>query len=200
MRGLCFLIVTFFLILIPVGNIFANYSSISLSPSGGQIKDQYLSVDVNVNSGSDEFIGIDANIAYTGPLSFVEGTSSKCGSFQATNNAGVVNIECFYFEGGSYNGEVATLRFKITGSGNSVFSITSTDPETDTKTGATYTLSLSSETNDSDNAELPATGIFDDSRVEIAFGFFLLLLATIISKVGLKGEVDRRRDNFEKKF
>ena len=198
MKGLCFLIVTFFLILIPVGNVFANYSSISLSPSGGQIKDQYLSVDVNVNSGSDEFIGIDANIAYTGPLSFVEGTSNKCGSFQAANNAGVVNIECFYFEGGSYNGEVATLRFKITESGNSVFSITSTDPVTDTKTGATYTLSLSSETND--NTELPATGIFDDSRVVIAFGFFLLLLSTIISKIGFKGWADRRRDNFEKKF
>ena len=198
MRGLCFLIVTFFLILTPVGNIFANYSSISLSPSGGQITGQYLSVDVNVNSGSDEFIGIDANIAYTGPLSFVDGTSDKCGSFKATNNTGVVNIECFYFEGGTYNGKVATLRFKITENGSSVFSITSADPVTDTKTGATYTLSLSSGTND--NTELPATGIFDDSRTIIAFGFFLLLLAIVISKIGLKGEVDRRRDNFERKF
>lgn len=197
-------------------NILADYSSINLSPSSGEIiKDvnDYITVILDVNSGTDEYIGIDTNISYTGPIEFIDGTGIKCGSFVATNSSGVINVECFYLEGGTYVGQVASLRFRVTGTGSSTFSIASTDPVVTTKSNVTYTINSSSEEPETTipsggsntSTTLPATGLIEERKLVILAGMIFLLLGIGINRStqfpnSFKPKTERTRITFEKRF
>lgn len=197
-------------------DILADYSSINLSPSSGQIiKDvnDYITVILNINSGTDEYIGIDTNISYTGPIEFIDGTGIKCGSFVATNSSGVINVECFYLEGGTYVGQVASLRFRITGTGSSTFSIASTDPVVTTKSNVTYTINSSSDEPETTipsgdrntSTTLPATGLIEERKLVILAGMIFLLLGIGINRStqfpnSFKPKTERTRIAFEKRF
>lgn len=206
-------------------DILADYSSINLSPSSGQIiKDvnDYITVILDVNSGTDEYIGIDTNISYTGPIEFIDGTGIKCGSFVATNSSGVINVECFYLEGGTYVGQVASLRFRVTGTGSSTFSIVSTDPVVTTKSNVTYTINSSSDEPETTipsgepettipsgdrntSTTLPATGLIEERKLVILVGMIFLLLGIGINRStqfpnSFKPKTERTRITFEKRF
>lgn len=197
-------------------NILADYSSINLSPSSGEIiKDvnDYITVILDVNSGTDEYIGIDTNISYTGPIEFIDGTGIKCGSFVATNSSGVINVECFYLEGGTYVGQVASLRFRVTGTGSSTFSIASTDPVVTTKSNVTYTINSSSDEPETTipsgdrntSTTLPATGLIEERKLVILAGMIFLLLGIGINRStqfpnSFKPKTERTRIAFEKRF
>lgn len=197
-------------------DILADYSSINLSPSSGQIiKDvnDYITVILNINSGTDEYIGIDTNISFTGPVEFIDGTGIKCGSFVATNSSGVINVECFYLEGGTYVGQVASLRFRVTGTGSSTFSIVSTDPVVTTKSNVTYTINSSSDEPETTipsgdrntSTTLPATGLIEERKLVILVGMIFLLLGIGINRStqfpnSFKPKTERTRIAFEKRF
>lgn len=197
-------------------DILADYSSINLSPSSGEIiKDvnDYITVILNINSGTDEYIGIDTNISFTGPVEFIDGTGIKCGSFVATNSSGVINVECFYLEGGTYVGQVASLRFRVTGTGSSTFSIVSTDPVVTTKSNVTYTINSSSDEPETTipsgdrntSTTLPATGLIEERKLVILVGMIFLLLGIGINRStqfpnSFKPKTERTRITFEKRF
>lgn len=204
--GICFLLVTG-----PSNNAYATYTSVTLSPSTGTIYSTNTAVAVYANSGSDEFVGIDINMAFTGSVDYVSATgAARCSSFNVTEGTGTVNIECLSLNhdpGETYNGLIGTLYFKSTAAGTSTFSITSTDPEVTTKTGGVYTLSTSS------NTDLPDSGLFDDSLNKILIGVGFLLFGVIISRIPVKsfdfaGRVDevkeeklrKKRERWENKF
>lgn len=207
------LIIFFFLVLFFKENSYAAYTSVSLSPSSGNITKTETKIDLMVNSGSDEFIGIDLDISFTGPVEFVRGVKSKCGEFKVTPGTGKINIECFNMSGDTHNGLVATLYFKATGVGESVFSISNVDPTSSTSTGGRYTLVLSSpnpnpnpdpnpQTPPRESSGLPSTGLFDSGLGWIIYGVILISSSAIIfpsKKLSILGR-DKRRNSFEKGF
>lgn len=197
----------------------ATYTSASLSPNSGTIRGTETAVELKVNSGSDEFIGIDIYISYTGPVEYVRATGTKCSSFQAVKKSGQsINIECFSFDGDAYNGTVATLYFKSTGEGTSTFSITSADPATTNMTGGIYTLTtLSAGTGDrgtgdggrGGGSDLPQTALSDN--IAFIVGGLLILGGFLyytfdFSKLSFyklnfsKQISSTRKRNFEKRF
>ena len=201
----------------------ADYTSIALSPSTGTIYADYTALSLVVNSGTDEFYGVDVNIAFTGDVIYMEATgASRCSSFVATAGTGTLNVECLsttHSVGETYSGVVATLYFRSNGTGSSTFTFSSTDPNITTKTGGTYTLSAENNpvARDAGGGELPDSGIFDDTRgiigvgvLLMAFGIFfnhinrfaLSLIATARLNRERKEEerTDKRRGKLEKKF
>jgi hypothetical protein len=204
---------------------FADYTSIALSPSTGTIYADYTALSLTVNSGTDEFIGVDVNIAFTGSVQFLEATgASRCSSFNTTAGTGTLNVECLstaHAVGETYNGVVATLYFKSTGTGTSTFTFSSTDPNITTKTGGTYTLSTASNPVPRDSGSgddtLPDSGLFDDTRgvivvgiVLMAFGIFfnhinrfalsLITTAKLNKEKREEERIEKRRGKLEKKF
>lgn len=168
----------------------ADYASIALLPSTGTIYADYTALSLVVNSGSDEFYGVDVNIAFTGSVVYMESTgASRCSSFVTTGGAGTINVECLstaHAEGETYSGVVATLYFRSTGTGTSTFTFTSTDPNILTKTGGTYTLSTENNPvprGGSAGGGLPESGIFDDTRSIIAIGAVLMLVGIFFNQV-----------------
>ena len=197
----------------------ANYTSVTLSPATGTIYGTSTAIGVYVNSGSDEFAGVDINIAFTGSASYLNATgASRCTSFNVTEGTGTINVECLSLNhdpGETYSGLVGTLYFKSTAEGTSVFTITSVDPETVTTTGGTYTLSIS--TAPTDGEDLPDSGLFDDSLGRIVLGSIFLIIGILCNKIpdreyNLLGKVnemkerrkeenlEKRRERWEKKF
>jgi hypothetical protein len=173
-------------------SVFATYSSLSLSPSSGTITAENTAITVNVDSGTDEFIGIDTNLSFTGSVEYVSATGvERCDSFQVTESTGSINIECFslsHAEGETYSGQLATLYFKAAGTGTSTFTFTSANPGVSSKTGGSYTLTLDSSTDGTDSTtdgtdsttndttgNLPQTSIFDNTNGVFVAGIFLLL-------------------------
>lgn len=117
--------------------------------------------------------------------------------------------------GGTYNGTIATLYFKATGTGQSVFKIGDAngevDPPASTLTGGTYTLvtgtgtkttpPTTGTTSPTTRTNLPSTGLLDKTTGLIVFGGILILAGVFLSRFGLLGEKgNRRQRNFEKKF
>lgn len=200
----------------------ADYTSISLSPASGFIYSDTTAISVYVNSGSDEFVGVDINLAFSGDVQYLSGTgASRCSSFQVTPGTGTVNIECFstqHEEGDDYNGVIATLYFKSTAaSGSSTFTFTSVDPNVTSKGTGVYTLTSATNPNSgqgSGSETLPDSGLFDDSRGIIVVGGILMFLGFFWSKiteVGTlflgrmkeqreEGKIQNRRSKLEKDF
>lgn len=195
----------------------AAYTSISLSPSTGTIYSSSTLLTVNVNSGNDEFIGMDIDIAYTGSVSYVSSTElSSCPNLQVVQGTGKINVTCLSSTGAKLNGAAAKIYFKSAAAGSSVFTITSVDSflSSTTKTGGTYTLST--ETNPA-SSELPDSGIFDNSQNIMIIGSVLVFAGIFWSKINdgvislrrnmndmkerkKTEKVERRRNSLEKKF
>jgi hypothetical protein len=216
------LLLSFFLVIFP-SIVLADYTSIALSPSTGTIYADYMALSLTVNSGTDEFIGVDVNIAFTGSVQFLEATgATRCSSFNTTAGTGTLNVECLstgHSVGETYNGVVATLYFKSTGTGTSTFTFSSTDPNITTKTGGTYTLSTANNPvpMNTGSGELPDSGLFDDTRGVIAIGVVLMAFGiffnhinrftlSLITTAKLNKErreeerIEKRRGKLEKKF
>jgi len=188
-----------------VTKVNAGYTSVLLSPSSGTIGPSETAIELKVDSGVDEFIGIDIDIAFTGPVEFVRATGNKCGFFTPTVSGGTLNIECFFMDGGVYSGTVATLYFKATDTGTSTYSITRVDPESATKAGGTYTLSMESSTTSS-GTNLPQAGLLDNTTKYIVLGGSLVLYGFIFSRFDFFTDkaktrrISARQKNFEKRF
>lgn len=200
---------------------YAAYSSVSFTPSTGTIYGDSTGISIYVDSGTDEYVGVDLNIAFTGSVEYVTGSQTKCSSFVVTDGDGTVNVECLYVgDGSSYKGTIATLYFKATGSGTSEFSFSSTDPAVTAPSVGTYSLSTSA-TPSSGTGDLPQTGLFDKTNLVLVGGISLLILGLVFNKVldatlnifssyrgnlEAKGESrrsfrqERRRSRLEKKF
>ncbi len=210
------------LVLVPFFSspVFADYMTISLSPSSGTIYADSTAISIIVNSGTEEFTAIDINLAFTGDVSYMSATAASIcgGGFTVTKGTGTINIECFKtisVEKDPYNGVIATLYFKSTGTGSSVFSFTSVDPNTSTKTGGTYTLSTAN--NPNTGGTLPDSGLFDDARSIVLGGTVLILFGLFFNQISagayaFLGKVkeqkvvyevrktEKRRGKLEKKF
>lgn len=134
-------------LLLSVSRVSADYNSVSLSPSSGSITASGTILELKVNSGADEYIGIDLDISFTGSVEYVPSAHEEVGCSNlnvTTKSEGTINVECFYVgetPDETYNGVVARLKFKATGSGTSTFTLSNIDPQTTTPTGGTYTLS-----------------------------------------------------------
>lgn len=196
-----------------VTKVNAGYTSVLLSPSSGTIGPSETAIELKVDSGVDEFIGIDIDIAFTGPVEFVRATGNKCGFFTPTVSGGTLNIECFFMDGGVYSGTVATLYFKATDTGTSTYSITRVDPESATKAGGTYTLSMESTITSSEEpsttssgTNLPQAGLLDNTTKYIVLGGSLVLYGFIFSRFDFFTDkaktrrISTRQKNFEKRF
>ena len=178
-----FLIASFVVAMFPQ-SAFADYSSVYLSPSSGTIYSDYSVIQVKVNSGSDEFVGVDLDLSFTGNVSYVTSTgASRCSSFRVTPGTATINIECISIEqseGETYNGTVATLYFKSTGTGSSTFTFTSNDPEITSVTGGTYTLSTAK---NPAGGGLPQSGLFDSTTSVIVLGSVLILFGIFFKQI-----------------
>lgn len=172
----CFVIFTVFFFTEKVN---ASYTSVSLSPSSGTITNENSKIDLVVNSGTDNFIGIDLDVSFTGTVSFVQGTGSGC---TFTPKTGAVNVECFNFEEQPYNGLVASLYFVATQQGQTVFTLTNVDPEVTNISGGQYTLTLTGAGTNPPTV-LPATGVLDKVIVKMLFGATLLIFGLLLSFV-----------------
>ncbi|KUK76851.1 MAG: hypothetical protein XD93_0687 [candidate division WS6 bacterium 34_10] len=202
--------------------VFSAYSSLSLSPSSGTIPSTETAISVVVDSGTDEFIGIDLNLSYTGPVEYVRAEGAdRCSSFVVSEGTGTINIECIsmgHTVGETYSDTVANLYFYATDSGSSVFSFTSSDPVVDggLPADSTYTLSTGS-TSDSTDTEviegsenLPQTGLFDNSGVILTLGVFLVIVGLSFTFIINKWyqfnyeldqmEIEKSRSRLEDKF
>lgn len=201
----------------------AAYTSISLSPSTKTIYSTDTLLTVNVNTGNDEFIGMDIDIAYTGSVSYVkanEYSSGSCPNLQVTKGTGKINITCISATGGKLNDPIVKLYFKATAAGSSVFTVSSVDPFLSSvkMSGGTYTLSTESGGgDDGGDSDLPDAGIFDNSQSIMIIGAVLVFAGIFWSKINdgviflrrnmsdrkerAKAEkVERRRNRLEKKF
>ena len=171
--------------------VYADYMSVSVSPTAGTIYGDATAVSILVDSGADEFYGVDLNLSFTGDVTYISGGgAARCNSFRITPGTGTLNIECFstqHAAGESYNGVLATLYFKSAAVGSSTFTFTSTDPNIATKTGGTYTLSLEANPNppggQGSGGELPDSGIFDDTRGVIAIGTLLIVTGLLFNQI-----------------
>lgn len=171
----CFVIFTVFFFTEKVN---ASYTSVSLSPSSGTITNENSKIDLVVNSGTDNFIGIDLDVSFTGTVSFVQGTGSGC---TFTPKTGAVNVECFNFEEQPYNGLVASLYFVATQQGQTVFTLTNVDPEVTNISGGQYSLSLTDTTPETPlPSTLPSTGLSDRAILIMLSGATLLIFGLFL--------------------
>ena len=206
-----------------------TYTSVTLSPSTGTIWSDNTALSVYVNSGTSNFAGVDLDLDFTGSVDYVSSTgASVCNSsFLVTEGTGNINIECLSSQGATYSGVIATLYFKSTAAGTSVFTFTNNDSSITitTLTGGTYTVSTSSHpcgagasaSCTDPSTIVPQTGLFDNSRNAIIFGVFLLIVGIFWNKINdfaydtlgrmkenrvKKDEekVEKRRSKWESKF
>ena len=207
------LAIAFFTFLFGLNNtVYAEYLSISLSPDSGTIYGDSTAIQVLVDSGADEFSGIDISLQYTGGVEYITATGAdRCDSFNVDDSvSGVLTIECVstsHQPGERYDGVVATLYFKTVQEGSSEFTFGTVNPAVTTSNGGTYTLVLES----TPTEELPEAGIFDNKTVALAslgflvfsLGFFFNTVANSFNYLGEKMEearVNRRRSKIEKRF
>ncbi|MHC1716661.1 MAG: hypothetical protein AB9915_02110 [Candidatus Dojkabacteria bacterium] len=201
----------------------ADYTSITMSPATGSIYSDTTALSVYVNSGGDEFVGIDINLGFTGSVQYLSASgAARCTSFQVTPGSGTINIECFstqHTAGQAYSGVVATLYFRSTAAtGSSTFTFTSVDPNVTSKGTGSYTLTSATNPNAGQGGgDLPDSGLFDNSRNIIAVGGLLIFLGFFWSKLFNVGalflgkiktvreenkekSIQKRRSKFEKDF
>lgn len=202
-------VISFLLLFLYTTQIYAQepleYTSISLSPSTGTIGPDATAIQLNVNSGSSDFVGYDINISFVGQIEYISATeASVCNSyFDATGGPSSLDVSCLSSIGDVHNGVTATLYFKATDNGTGTLTITNNDDSVviATISGGTYTTIISSTpvddspvdntpVNDSpndDNDTLPQSGIFDDSPAIFIFGFLFIIFGGVllITKPGL---------------
>lgn len=209
------LAIAFFIFIFGFNNtVYAEYLSISLSPNSGTIYSDSTTVQVLVDSGSDEFTGIDIPLEYTGGVEYITANGAdRCDSFNVDDSvSGVLTIECVstsHTVGETYDGVVATLYLKATEEGSSEFTFGTVSPTVTTSDGGTYTLSL--EETPAEAEELPEAGLFDEKTTAIvalgflvfSLGFFFNTIANSFNYLGDKVEqvkISRRRSKIEKRF
>lgn len=181
--------VALMLLLYPKASFAAT--NISFSPSSGS-KSGNFSVAVVVDSGTDEIIGVDYVVNYSGPISYVSTTKgSDCGTNTVDASTGTLEILCGFDMGlfiDPANGltgsrTIATITFATTGSGtaNLSFSDVQVGGSTTGTTGtATFTVAPSTGT-----GGLPTAGIFDEVEGKILAGIMLIIVAIAISQVNV---------------
>jgi hypothetical protein len=207
------LTIAFFTFLFGLNNtVYAEYLSISLSPDSGTIYGDSTTIQVLVDSGADEFTGIDISLQYTGGVEYITANGAdRCDSFNLDDSvSGLLTIECVsttHQVGETYDGVVATLYLKAIQEGSSKFTFGTVSPTVTTSNGGTYTLTLEA----TPTEELPEAGIFDSKTTAIAalgflvfsLGFFFNTVANSFNYLGDKVEetrVNRRRSKIEKRF
>lgn len=184
-------------------------TSATVSPATGNIYSDSTAISIYVNSGTDEFAGVDIDLAYTGSIQYLSGTgAARCSTFTITPGTGTLNILCLstqHSTGQAYSGVIATLYFKSTASsGTASISFTSVDPNAPVKTGGTYTLTSATNPNTGTGGGLPDSGLFDDSRSLIVMGVVVMLLGLFwnkVSNVGVlfMGKVRAAREEMEER-
>lgn len=155
-----------------------------LSPSSGTVTGTFTVT--LVSSGANPG-GVDVNINYSGPISFVSATASagaNCFSFRAVENpSGVVGVTCMSdaFTSGIIN--VAVLTFSVTGTGTATLTMTDEGDNLDNTVGATYITSTSTSNTGGTGSTLPNAGfgnvsiwfvVFIVAFIPIFFGYKLL--------------------------
>ena len=161
-----------------------TYDSISLSPSTGTIGTDSTAIQLNADSGTDDFVGYDLTISFTGSIDYISATEADvCNSdFEVTENVDSIGISCLSSLGDTYNGSTATLYFKATDNGSSTLSIINVDSSVtiNSLTGGTYTLSIGTTDDPTPDPPetLPASGIFDEYPT-ITIGIILIFLGGI---------------------
>jgi hypothetical protein len=207
------LAIAFFTFLFGLNNtVYAEYLSISLSPDSGTIYGDSTTIQVLVDSGADEFTGIDISLQYTGGVEYITANGAdRCDSFNLDDSvSGLLTIECVsttHQVGETYDGVVATLYLKAIQEGSSKFTFGTVSPTVTTSNGGTYTLTLEA----TPTEELPEAGIFDSKTTAIAalgflvfsLGFFFNTVANSFNYLGDKVEetsVNIRRSKIEKRF
>ncbi len=189
----------------PINSIYAAYTSTWIAPATGTITTTGTNIYLAVNTGNDNFVGVDVTIEYTGQVEYEVASivpNSKCANLDITNSpgasAGSISVMCVYT--GSemkYNGNVVVLKFKAkTTSGTSKFTITraATGTHGASLIGANYTLGASTtvvvgNNNDSNTetggmgggSNLPQSGIFDNVSQKVIIGSSLILLGILFA-------------------
>jgi len=199
-KFLCGLVIT--LVVYPVlalSQAFATYTSSTITPATGTIYSTNTPISVNVNSGADNFGGVDVIVTFTGNISYVSAVqNSICSSFTVTPSGNTLDVECFYLgDARTYSGSIGTLYFKSTGTGNATVTITSTDPAVTTKANGAYTLATGA---------LPTAGILDGMNKSLIIGITMIILGGIVlgfsPLVGkiVTGRLRSRKNTLEEKF
>jgi hypothetical protein len=196
------------------------YTSISLSPSPGIIYADATAITVSIDSGQENFSGGSFFLGYTGAVEYDGATGNAiCTQFTVNPGQGSIEIRCTAAGTQVYKGVMAVLHFKATAAGSSVFTFTSTNPNTVAKSGGNYTLSMESNPNPVGGkaTTLPDSGIFDSSKNILLGGVLLLFtglffnnvvgFATFLSAKAGEGKemieenrVKQRRNKLEKKY
>lgn len=191
---------------LPIKNIYAAYKSTWLTPASGTITAAGMDINIAVDSGSDNFVGIDVTIEYTGQVEYVTGTvnaTSGCGLLDITNSpstgtngVGKIAVMCAYTGNEKkYNGSVAILKFKAKAAGGeSKFTIVraATATHGTSLVGATYTLAVvSGGNNETSNdtsvdgmgggGDLPQSGIFDNVSQKVLIGSSLVMASVLLA-------------------
>jgi len=182
-----------------VSQIFATYTSATITPATGTIYNTNTPISVNVNSGSDDFGGIDVILTFSGSMSYVSAVkNSICSSFTVTPSGNTLDVECFYLgDARTYSGSIGTLYFKSIGTGSAAITITSTDPTVTTKANGAYTLA---------DSALPATGLLDNSNKTLIIGVSMIALGGIVLGLSplaekfVAGRLKSRKNSLEEKF
>lgn len=183
-----------------VSSVYADYSSISFSPSEGTIYGEETPIRININSGEgEEFYGIDLKVSFTGPVEYVRAQGvERCSTFDVTESEGTLNIICLsinHEEGEGFSGTLATLYFKANSEGTANLSFSELDPNIGSVVNGQYSLTTST--------DLPETAILDNHRLILMIGFFLIMLGLSFNYITTKVEEERlhvRRAKLESKF
>lgn len=208
-----FYLYIFFVLLLflfpPINNIHASYKSTWLTPSSGKITTAGTNINIAVDSGNDNFVGVDITIEYTGQVEYVTGAinaDSGCGFLDVTNSPGTgangesrITVMCAYTGNEKkYNGIVVTLKFKAKAtSGESKFRITRAATATHgaSLVGGSYTLADSTIGGGNDNSDtvtggmgggmggsdLPQSGIFDNVSQKVLIGSSLVMASVLLA-------------------
>ncbi len=200
------LFITAFLFLISSSRASAA-TNVYFSPSSGSVGSEF-SVSVVADSGTDEIAGIELDVNYTGPISYVSASrGAVCSSGPATAGSGTVQLTCFYdmdlipegAEGLTGPQTVYTLNFNSTGDGTANLSISNLvvgGSTTGTLGTATFSTSTTAQTG---TGGLPTAGIFDEFEGRILVGFLIIALGVIVAVMDIR-VVNRARYRFAGKL
>ena len=157
--------------------------NIALSPSTGSVGDT-LTVSAVVNTGGEAILGVDFNLNFTGPVSFVSSTAGNIGCTPLTTlSSGKINVLCLIPPGSGYtgsNGVVGSFTFRATSSGTSVLTITDFDPGPVTvgvSTGGVYSVGVAG------GGTLPQAGILDHKGAIVGITLFVIALFVAVPEV-----------------
>lgn len=158
-------------------------TNVSLSPSTGTVGDT-LTVSAIVNTGGDAILGVDFDLNFTGPISFVSSSAGNIGCTPYTTlSSGKVNVFCPIPPGSEYsgtNGVIGSFTFRATSTGTAVLTITALDVAGSTAgiaTGGVYSVGVEGA------GILPQAGIWDNIGVIGGVTFFIIALLVAIPEI-----------------